>query len=123
MAAGRYDTIIEQGATFERVFNWKDSTGAGINLTGYTVAGKVKAKTSDKVQLLSFTVTIADQTLYAGKFTASLSATQTAGLPAKYTSDGRKEDLNLYYDIEANTGPTVYRIVEGILSGSPEVTK
>lgn len=123
MAAGRYDTIVEQGATFERVFTWKDSTGAGINLTGYTIAGKVKAKLSDKTALASFSVVVANQGTDPGKFTVSLSATDTAAFPAKYTSDGRKEDLNLYYDIEATTGSTVYRVVEGILSNSPEVTR
>lgn len=123
MAAGRYDTIVEQGATFERVFNWKDNTGAGINLTGYTISGKVKAKLSDKTALASFTVTVADQGTYPGKFTVTLSATTTASFPSKYTADGRKEEMNLYYDIEATNGSTVYRVVEGILSGSPEVTR
>ena len=123
MAAGRYDTIIENGATFQRVFNWKDSAGVGINLTGYTITGKVKAKTSDKAALATFTVAVSNQGTSPGEFTVSLSATQTAALPSKYSADGRKEELNLYYDIEATTGSTVYRVVEGILIGSPEVTR
>jgi hypothetical protein len=123
VAAGRYDTVIEQGATFSRTITWQDSTGAGVNLTGYTVAGKVKAKVSDKAALYSFTVAIANQGTNPGQFTISLTATQTASLPIKYNADGSKGELSLYYDIEATTGSTVYRVLEGILSNSPEVTK
>jgi hypothetical protein len=123
MSAGRYDTIIEQGATFTRTITWKDSSGAGINLTGYTVAGKVKSKVSDKVALLSFTVSIADQGTNPGQFTINLTATQTATLPSVYTEDGKKQSLELSYDVEATSGATVTRIIEGILSNSPEVTR
>lgn len=123
MSAGRYDTIIEQGATFTRTITWKDSSGAGINLTGYTVAGKVKSKVSDKIELLSFTVVIANQGTNPGQFTISLSATQTATLPAVYSADGKKQILDLVYDVEATTGSTVYRVIEGILSNSPEITR
>jgi hypothetical protein len=123
MSAGRYDTVIEQGATFSRTITWKDSDGVGINLTGYTVAGKIKVKVSDKVSLLSLTVTLANQVTYAGQFTISLTATQTASLPVKYTASGEKESLNLYYDIEATLGATVTRILEGVFYNSPEVTR
>ena len=123
MAAGRYDTVIEQGATFTRTATWKDSAGVGINLTGYTVSGKLKRKVSDKVELASFTVTIANQGTFPGKFTFALSATQTALLPNSPSQSGDKQPLNLYYDIEASLSGVVTRLIEGILSLTPEVTK
>ncbi len=123
MSAGRYDTIIEQGATFSRTITWKDSSGAGIDLTNYTIAGKIKKKVSDKTALLSFTVTEANQGSLPGQFTISLTATQTSSLPATYSQDGSKESLELYYDLEATNGSSVTRIVEGILYNSPEVTR
>lgn len=122
MSAGRYDTIIEQGATFSRTITWKDSSGAGIDLSNYTIAGKIKKKVSDKTALVSFTVTEANQGTYPGKFTISLTATQTSDLPVIYSQDGSKQYLELYYDIEATSGAEVTRILEGILHNSPEVT-
>lgn len=36
MTAGRYNFTIEQGTKFTKVITWTDSTGALVNLTGYT---------------------------------------------------------------------------------------
>lgn len=122
MSAGRYDTIIEQGATFSRTCTWKDSSGVGINLTGYTVAGKIKRNATDNTPLLSFTVSIANQGTFPGKFTISLTAAQTSTLPTKPGNNGVKELLPLSYDIEATTGSVVVRLFEGILNNSAQVT-
>ena len=54
MAAGRYDFIIEQGATFSRQVTWQDENGVGINLAGYTITGKLRKKTSDNKEIASF---------------------------------------------------------------------
>lgn len=122
MSAGRYDTIIEQGATFSRTCTWKDSAGAGINLTGYTVSGKIKRNATDSTPIVSFTVSIANQGSFPGKFTFSLTAAQTALLPTKPGVNGEKILLPLAYDIEVTSGSTVTRIIEGILNNSPQVT-
>jgi hypothetical protein len=122
MSAGRYDTVVEQGATFYRVCTWKTSSGVGINLTSYTLTGKIKKKLSDTNELVSFTITKADQTSYAGQFTISLTSTQTAALPVKPQTTEFKELLNLYYDIEADSGTEITRIIEGVLGVSPQVT-
>lgn len=37
MAAAKYDIVVEQAATFNRVITWLDSAGAPINLTGARV--------------------------------------------------------------------------------------
>lgn len=41
MAAGQYNFIIEQNAKFNPVLTWKDSTGALVNLTGWTATMKI----------------------------------------------------------------------------------
>lgn len=121
MAAGRYDFTIEQGATLTRSVTWQDSTGAAIDLTAYTISGKIKRKTSDAQALVALTITVTNAA--AGQFTFSLTAAQTALLPVKHGLDGQKELLECVYDIEAVTGSTVYRILEGVCSISPEVNK
>lgn len=122
MSAGRYDTVVEQGATFSRTCTWKDSLGVGINLTSYTLTGKVKKRVTDSNEIVSFTITKADQSSFPGKFTISLTASQTGALPIKQQSGDFKELLNLYYDIEADSGSSVSRILEGLLGVSPQVT-
>ena len=114
MAAGKYDFKIEQGATFSRQVTWTDSTGTAINLTGYTVSGKVRKKYTDNTPLATFTCTITNAA--GGIFTFALTATQTAAL----VSTGVQEGI---YDIEASISGTVYRILEGVVTISPEVTR
>ena len=123
MSAATYNFTIEQGATFTKVITWKDSSGAGINLTGYTITGKIKRKTSDQTALATFTATLANQGTSPGQFTISLTATQTGALPAVTGPTAEKVLLECVYDIEATTGSTVYRILEGVVSISPEATR
>lgn len=123
MAAGNYNITIEQGATFSLVCTWKDSSGVGVDLTGYTFSGSIKRRATDHVALKSFTFTIADQGESPGQFTISLTATQTSALPSKYSESAQKELLSCVYDIEAVSGEIVYRIMEGIAYISPEVNR
>jgi hypothetical protein len=123
MSAATYNFTIEQGATFSKVITWKDSSGAGINLTGYTITGKIKRKTSDQNALATFTATLANQGSNPGQFTLSLTATVTASLPSVTGPTAEKALLECVYDVEATTGSTVYRLLEGIVSVSPEATR
>lgn len=123
MGAANYNFTIEQGATFSKVITWKDSSGAGINLTGYTISGKIKRKTSDQTALASFTATLANQGTNPGQFTLSLTASQTDALPTAVGPTAEKVLLQCVYDIEAAQGSTVYRLLEGVVSISPEATR
>jgi len=121
MAAGKYDFTIEQGATFSRQITWQNEDGTAVNLTGYTVAGKIKRKVTDAQPLISFTCTVTNAA--SGIFTFSLTAAQTATLPINPSQKADRELLYCSYDIEATTGGTVYRILEGVAKISPEVTR
>lgn len=123
MAAGSYNFLIEAGATWSAVIDWQDETGVGINLTTRTITGKIKRRVMDPIEVLNFTVTKADQGTNPGRFTLSLTATETAKLPVKQTQDGKKDVFELPYDVESLNGSTVDRIVEGLIKVSPEVTK
>lgn len=121
MAAGKYDFVIEQGATFSRQVTWQNENGSAVDLTGYTLRGKIKRKASDQVALIDLTLTVV--TAASGIFSFSLTATQTASLPTSSGQTAEKELLNCVYDIEAVNGSTVYRLLEGIASISPEATR
>lgn len=121
MAAGRYDTTIEQGATFSRQVTWANQDGTAINLTGYSFSGKLKKNSSESKELASFTMTVVNAA--NGIFTFSLTATETNLLPVKYGQTAEKELLPCVYDIEASIGSNVYRMLEGIIYISPQVTR
>ena len=122
MAAGNYDFIIEQGATFSKQITWKDSTGTPINLSSYTISGKIRRKSTDQNQVAAFTCTKADQGTSPGVFTISLTAAVSATLPTKAGSTAEKELLACVYDVIATSGSEVYRLLEGIVKISPAVT-
>jgi hypothetical protein len=123
MAAGSYNFTIEQGATFTKTITWKDASGTPINLTGYAIAGKIRRKASDPASIISFTTTISNQTTNPGQFVISLTAAQTATLPTATGPTAKKVSLECAYDIEASLSGVVYRLLEGIVKISPEVTR
>lgn len=124
MASGNYDLKIEQGATFRITIDLTDSTGAGVNLTGSTFAGKIKKKYTDKDGLVSFTFTTANQTTNAGRFYLSLTSTQTAALFVNPINTADRPATEYIYDIEITyTSGDTDRIMQGKVLLSPEVTK
>ena len=81
---GTYDITIHQGATFLLDLQYKDSTGAGVDMTGYSVAGKLvnRLNTTD---VASFQTIWVDQTL--GKFRIKVPASVTAGITSESQYD------------------------------------
>lgn len=102
---------IDQGTTYTVTIGVTDATGSARNLTGYTGRAQLRRSyyTNSNV---SFTVAINNPG--EGEIELSLTATQTSNLKA-----GR-----YVYDVElvSNTS-TVERVVEGIVTIYPEVTK
>lgn len=81
---GNYDITIHQGATFSLDLQYKDSTGTGVDMTGYTVAGKLVDRLNTST-VASFTVSWVDQAV--GKFRIKLSASTTAGITSECQYD------------------------------------
>jgi hypothetical protein len=108
--ATKANIIVDQGTTFSTIINLTDDNGDPINLTGYTGDAEMrKHYTSSNSQ--SFSVNLGGT---SGTVTLSLTATQTANLtPGRYV-----------YDVEVTSGANVVsRIVEGIVTVTPEVTR
>jgi hypothetical protein len=108
--ATKANIIIDQGTTFSTSVYLTDDNGDAIDLTGYTGRSQMrKHYTSSNSQ--SFTVSLNSS---LGIVTLSLSSSQTANLVA-----GR-----YVYDVEIiNSSNVVSRIVEGIVTVTPEVTR
>lgn len=116
MAAGTYNFIIEKGTTFTRSVTWTDSTGAAINLTGYTARMQGRATMDATTTIFSLTTPatgISIPTPASGTLVITLTDTQTSALPC-----GGVHDLELI----SPTG-TITRLFQGTFDISNEVTR
>ena len=111
MAYTKSNLLIDQGSTFSTTITGYDVNGSLMNLTGHTVAGKIKYNYGTGTSLVDFTASIQD-TYVDGLVDLSLTATQTADLIVG----------DLRYDVEVTSGSNVTRIQEGLVRVSPEVT-
>jgi hypothetical protein len=108
--ATKANITIDQGTTFSTSINLTDDNGDAINLTGDTARSQMrKHYTSSNSQ--SFTVSLGE---VSGIVSLGLTASQTANLvPGRYV-----------YDVEVVSGANVVsRIIEGIVTVTPEVTR
>ena len=111
MAAGTYNFILEQGATFNRILTVKENNSA-MNLTNYTVASKMRSTHDSGTVAGTFTCTISDAT--GGEITMQMTNSTTAAI---------EEGIYVYdLEITASSG-TVTRIMEGNITVNPEVTR
>ena len=85
--------------------------GSAKSLSGFSVRGQVRPTKDSSTLTASFTTAITNAS--GGIFTVSLPfATTTNMAVGQY-----------FYDIELFTGSTVQRLIEGLVTVSPEVTR
>lgn len=107
--ADKVNLTIDQGATFSVDFIVKDANNAVINLTDYAGAGQLRRNYASN-SATAFTIGVYSN----GTVRASLTANQTSTLSAD----------RYVYDLEiTNALGEVTRIVEGIVTVTPQVTK
>lgn len=101
--------VIDQGATFSTDLSLTDDNGDVMNLNGYTANSQMrKWYTSTNSTSFSTAINVA-----TGTITLSLTANQTANLTA-----GR-----YVYDVEVAESGVISRVVEGIITVTPNATR
>lgn len=101
--------VIDQGTNFSVDLDLTDDNGDVINLDGYSANSQLR-KWYTSTNSTAFSTSInAD----SGQITLTLTANQTGSLTA-----GR-----YVYDVELNSAGVVSRIIEGIVTVTPQVTK
>ena len=113
MAAGKYNMLIQQGATYNQTITLKDAAGTtAINITGCTAQAMIREQYTDTTPAATFTCMIPTGT--DGKILISLTPTQTSALSFEKG----------VYDIELTyPSGTKDRILQGNVVVSKEVTK
>lgn len=102
--------VIDQGTTFNLVVTLTNLDGSAKDITTYTVSAQLR-KSYYSNTYTDFTAEKTDAV--NGEITISLTATQTSALKA-----GR-----YVYDIEAASDDETIRVLEGIVTVTPEVTR
>lgn len=103
---------IDQGSTYSISIELSDALGNSLDLTGYLVRAQLR-KSYGSNSYTEFTTSTGDNP-ENGVITLSLSSEQTGGLrPGRYV-----------YDIEIESQEEeVTRVLEGIITVTPEVTR
>jgi hypothetical protein len=106
------ELIVDQGTTFKTYLDLMGEDSAAINIAGYTFAGSIRKSYYSKNPTANLTVTINNAA--TGNILISMNSATTANITA-----GR-----YLYDVKmTDTTSTVTRIVEGIMTITPQVTK
>lgn len=108
--ATKANLVIDQGTTYSTDINLTDENGDPLNLSGYSANSQIrKHYTSSNSIVFSTTINAT-----SGVITLSLNANQTANIVS-----GR-----YVYDIElTDASNSISRIVEGIVTVTPQVTR
>ena len=108
MARRNYE--IDQGATFDRVYQWIDVDGQPINLTDWTIRASMRPNYTSS-QVTNFGTELSSPV--SGTFRLVMNATASVSLSA-----------GMYvYDVLAYDGADVRRIMEGTILLRPMVTR
>ena len=111
--AAKANILIDQGTTFSTSVTVSAANGSVLSLTGYTAAAQLR-KSYQAGNATPFTVTIGSNS-QLGVLTMSMPANTTQTLAAgRYVYD-----LEIYSSGNTN----VTRVVEGIVTESPGVTR
>lgn len=110
--AGYAELIIDQGTTFNTIITIADeTTGEAVNVAGYSFASQVRKSYYSVNATANMICTVNDAA--NGNLSISMSNTTTGGIsPGRYVYDVRMADTN----------GNVTRVVEGIITITPQVT-
>ena len=126
MSAGIYNLSIEQGATFDLEIRYKDANGDPVDLTGYS--GRMQIRPTIESTTIYLTLSSSLQPDGTGlNFSGSDNyKPSTSGSVSIFISAYTSSMLNFgqaVYDLEIYSGSYAYRVLQGGVRLSKEVTR
>jgi hypothetical protein len=127
MAAAKYSFTIEQGATTDFQLDWTDDSGNPIDLTGMHARMQVRPAVESSEIFLNLSSSLSDS-CGTGLNLSGSSGTNplSSGSIGVYISAHSSSLLTFgeaYYDLEVVSGCEVYRLLEGKVRLSKNVTR
>ena len=113
----KHNFFVYRGATFSEQIEWKDENGVAIDLTGFTARMHMRDTLEATTPFLTLTTENGGIALGGTAGTVDLLASAAATSAISATSG--------VYDLElvAGDGVMVTRLLEGLVTISPEVTR
>jgi hypothetical protein len=108
--ATKANLVIDQGSTFSTDISLQDENGDPLVLNGYTANSQMRKWYTSLNPTAIFTTNV---NASAGIITLSLTSNQTSNVSA-----GR-----YVYDVEIDNGTVTSRVVEGIVTVTPQSTR
>ena len=105
------DLTIDQGTDFESNLDLINDDGTPIDITGYSFSGQIRKSYYSSNATANIEITITNAV--TGNTLLHIPAANTANIPA-----GR-----YVYDIKMDTTTSISRVVEGIITVTPQVSK
>lgn len=125
MPAGRYNLLIEQGATFEIELQYKDSNGVVVDLTGYSGRLQIRPSVGSPTAYLCLSSSLQPDGTGLNFSGSNGSTPPTSGSIGVYISAATSSLLTFntgVYDLEIQSGSFVTRLLQGNVQLSKEVT-
>jgi len=127
MPAGRYNFVIEQGATFQLDLQYNDSNNAPIDLTGYSGRLQIRQTIPSTAVLLCLSSSLRPDGTGINFSGSNGTTPPTSGSIGIYISAVSSSQLTFdqaVYDLEIeSSGGFVTRLIEGNVQLSKEVTR
>lgn len=114
MSAATTNLVIDQGATWNITFTYKNASGNPINLTGYTAALQLRT---------SYDASSAALSLSSGSGIVLGGTDGTIAVTASATQTGQLTAGEYVYDLEITSSSIVTRLVQGRITVTPQVTR
>jgi len=131
MSAGRYPIYIEQGTTIDFEVQYKDSTGAPVDLTGYGARMQIRPTVTSETVYLSLTsnlnpdgtgINMSGSAPYKPPTSGSLGIYIASCTSSLLDFGDAVYDLEIFAPTDSNC-PEVTRILQGPVRLSKEVTR
>ena len=126
MPAGKYSFVIEQGATTTFEVQYKDSTNAPVDLSGYGARLQIRPSAESNTILLSLSSSLQSDGTGLNMSGSSGTVSPISGSIGIYISAYSSSLLSFneaVYDLEIHSGSFVSRILQGNVKLSKEVTR
>ena len=125
MAAGKYNILIEQGATYQVELQYRDSNNTPVDLTGYSGKMQIRPSAGSPISYLCLSSSLnADGTglNFSGSNGTTSPMSGSIGIYISAVTSSALSFSQAVYDLEIQSGSFVTRLIQGNVQLSQEVT-